>query len=140
MPTMKPSIMSSLAVLALAATLSFPVSGEPADSAELDRLRDRVSDLEARIERLEAGLADTDAELEAAKPPEVVPGGWRKAANWRVLEKGLEGWRVREILGEPGDTWRVSKFEYYAYGEGGLVRFYLGRVKSWEVPAGLDAE
>jgi hypothetical protein len=137
---MKSSIPSALAVLVFAAGLSLPVSAEPADSGELERLRDRVSDLEARIERLEAGLADADAAIEAARPPEVVPGGWRKSANWRVIEKGQEGWRVREILGEPGDTWRVSKFEYYAYGEGGLVRFYLGRVKSWEVPDGLDLE
>jgi hypothetical protein len=140
MSTVKSSITSVPIVFALAAGLSLPVAAEPADSVEVERLRDRVSDLEARIERLEAGLADTDAALEAAKPPEVVPGGWRQAANWRVLDKGLEGWRVREILGEPDDTWKVSKFEYYAYGDGGLVRFYLGRVKSWELPEGLDPE
>lgn len=137
---MNPSIASTLGILVLAAGLSVPAVAEPADGAEVDRLRDRVSDLEARIERLEAGLADTDAALEAAKPPEVVPGGWRQAANWRVLETGMEGWRVREILGDPDDTWKVSKFEYYAYGDGGLIRFYLGRVKSWEVPEGVNPE
>lgn len=127
--------------LLLLAAISLPAAtAEPADRAEVERLRDRVTELEARIERLEAGLATTDAALEASKPPEPVPGGWRKAANWRVLEKGLEGWRVREILGEPDRSWQVSKFEYYSYGDDGLVRFYLGRVRSWDTPVALDPE
>jgi hypothetical protein len=120
------------------AFVSLPLAA--AESTELERLRDRVVELETRVERLEAGLADTDATLEANKPPEPVPGGWRKAANWRVLEKGMEGWRVREILGAPDRSRQVSKFEYYSYGDEGLVRFYLGRVKSWDLPRGLDPE
>lgn len=127
-------------VLTLMMALCAPaLFAAPADQSELEALRERIVELEARVQRLESELASTDAALEAAKPPEVMPGGWRRQANWRVLEKGMEGFRVKEILGEPDNTRRARKFEYYEYGNG-LVRFYLGRVKSWEVPDGLDPE
>jgi hypothetical protein len=51
----------------------------------------------------------------------------------------MEPYRVEEILGEAEAERRVKKFEYWSYGNG-ILRFYLGRLKSWEVPDGLDAD
>jgi outer membrane murein-binding lipoprotein Lpp len=110
-----------------------------ASEADLQAMERRLQALEARVEKLEADLVATDAAVDAVQPLEPVPGGWRKKANWRVLDKGMQPHEVREVLGEPEDTRRVSKFEYWSYGNG-LIRFYFNRVKSWELPDGLDPE
>jgi len=96
-------------------------------------------DLQQRVEKLESDLASTDAAVVAVQPPKVVPGGWRKQANWRVLDKGMEKHRVEEILGPREGSRRVGKFEYWSYGNG-LLRFYFGRLKSWEIPDGIEPD
>ncbi|MCB1772968.1 MAG: hypothetical protein KDI88_05090 [Gammaproteobacteria bacterium] len=130
--------VSSLSCLVLFASSLFTLQVAAADP-EIEALKQQLLDLQQRVEKLEAGLATTDAAVEAVKPPEVVPGGWRKQANWRVLDKGMETHRVEEILGAADSTRRVGKFEYWEYGNG-LLRFYLGRLKSWEIPDGIDPD
>lgn len=107
------------------------------DSARLDALEARVQELEERLARFEAigeaRLAGKDV------PPEPVEGGWRKAYNWGLLERGMEDYDVEAVLGEPDRTKRISKFDHWLYGDGRL-RFYLGRLKSWELPSGLEAD
>jgi hypothetical protein len=130
--------VSIVSGLVLAASLLVSAHVAAADP-EIEALRQQVLELQQRVEKLEAGLATTDAAVVAVQPPKVVPGGWRKQANWRVLDKGMEEHRVEEILGAPESTRRANKFEYWSYGNG-LLRFYFGRLKSWEIPDGIESD
>lgn len=130
--------VSFASCLVLVASLFVSMQVAAADP-EIEALKQQLLNLQQRVEKLEAGLASTDAAVDAVQPPKVVPGGWRKQANWRVLDKGMETHRVEEILGEAESTRKVNKFEYWSYGNG-LLRFYFGRLKSWEIPDGIDAD
>lgn len=121
----------------VAALLCVPVVAAADDSAAIEDLRQQLRSLQQRVEQLEAGMQTQQAAVEAVQPLRPVAGGWRQAQNWRLLEKGQEGHVVEGFLGEPDNTRRVAKFEYWEYGDG-LLRFYLGRLKSWELPAGLE--
>lgn len=120
------------AIILAAATVS-------ADSPQV-----QIDALNARVEALEARLAQVEAIAEARRKgaeeqPTPVAGGWRKAYNWGLLEKGMGPSAVESFLGEPEHTLRISKFDHWLYGDGRL-RFYLGRLKSWELPGNLDPE
>jgi hypothetical protein len=123
-------------------TLSVAASGiAAADTAvedpSIEALQQQVRDLQTRVERLEATLRE-GVPVNPARTVQPLPGGWRQAANWQLLSKGLEPHEVIEILGEPQRRRSGNKFEYWEYGDG-LARLYLRRLKSWEVPTGIAA-
>lgn len=106
---------------------------------QLEALRQQLQALQVRVDSLEARLdGEVNAAIAAAASgPQPVEGGWRKAHNWSILDKGMGTTEVATILGEPQRQKTVSKFEYWFYGDG-KVRFYLDRLKSWETPGGID--
>lgn len=109
-----------------------PASILAADDAAIEALRQEIEDLRQRVQRLEGKFASA----EAAKPAHVakpVEGGWRVERNWNLLVAGMERSGVVEILGEPENTRRVGKFDFWEYGKG-EVKLYLGRLKSWRKP------
>ena len=106
-----------------------------ADAGDIEALRQQLVELQARVAALEARLGDV-AVVVAADP---VPGGWHKAVNWSLLESGMEAHRVVEILGEPDSRKRVSKFEFWTYGDS-KMSLYMGRLKKWEIPSGIEGE
>lgn len=107
-------------------------------SSEVERLHQQVSDLQARVQQLEERM-DQGVPVNRALEVQPVEGGWRQAFNWSLLDGGMQTSRVSEILGEPDRRRSVSKFEFWHYGDEGLLRFYLGRLKSWEIPSGIAA-
>lgn len=123
-------------MLPLAVATSFAT--DTAAQAEIDALKQQLNQLQARVERLEAQWQQ-GVPVNPALDVQPVPGGWRKAANWQMLDEGMPAHRVYEILGEPQRQRTVRKFELLEYGDG-VVRLYLGRLKSWEVAHGLDAD
>ena len=93
----------------------------------------RFTSLERRVAALEARLGDEPPRLPAPTPDE----RWRVVANWRSgIRLGASESDVRRALGEPrkikgGDftDWYYSKAEF-----GSFVRFYKGKVHSWNEP------
>lgn len=126
------------AVLALLSWWLLPATAAADLSAEVELLRQQVRDLQARVEQLE-GRVQQGLPVNRALEVQPVAGGWREEFNWSLLDDGMQTSRVSEILGEPERTRSVSKFDYWHYGDDGLLRFYLGRLKSWEVPTGIAA-
>lgn len=126
------------AVLALLSWWLLPAAAAADLSAEVELLRQQVRDLQARVEQLE-GRVQQGLPVNRALEVQPVAGGWREEFNWSLLDDGMQTSRVSEILGEPERTRSVSKFDYWHYGDDGLLRFYLGRLKSWEVPTGIAA-
>lgn len=111
---------------------------ESTQGTEVEMLKQQIQDLQVRVEQLEQQIQQRSVSAPVASM-EPVPGGWRKQANWALLSAGMSGHRVREILGEPQDETTVSKFEFWEYGDG-KARLYMGRLKSWEIPSGLDGQ
>lgn len=109
-----------------------PVSGFAADEAAIEALRKEIADLRARVERLEGDVA-SGVPVNPARVIQPAEGGWRTAGNWDLLAKGMGDDRVVEILGEAERVRAVGKYEFWHYGSG-VVRFYLGRLKSWDRP------
>ena len=101
-------------------------------------MRQQILDLQKRVERLE-GKVEQGPPPSAVQELQPVAGGWRKAHNWKMLAEGMTPYRVKEILGEPERQKTVNKFEFWYYGDGKL-RIYLRRLKSWDVPGGLERE
>lgn len=126
------------AALALLSWWLVPGSAAADLSAEVELLRQQLGELQARVEQLE-GRVQQGLPVNRALEVQPVEGGWRQEFNWSLLDRGMQTSRVSEILGEPGRKRSVSKFDYWHYGDDGLLRFYLGRLKSWEVPAGVGA-
>ena len=130
----------------IAALLLLPLTGIPAahaadagtTEAQIEALRQQVMELQSRVERLE-GQYDQGVPVNPALKVQPVPGGWHKTANWKLLANGMTADRVVEILGAADNERSVSKFELWDYGDG-KVRFYLGRLKSWDIPSGIDPE
>ena len=128
------------ALLLLTLSLAAPgvAAADPAaEGPSIEALQQQVRDLQTRVERLEATLRE-GVPVNPARAVQPLPGGWRQAANWQLLSKGLEPHEVIEILGEPQRRRSGNKFEYWEYGDG-LARLYLRRLKSWEVPTGIAA-
>jgi hypothetical protein len=124
------------AASALFACWLVPGSAAADLSAEVELLRQQVRDLQARVEQIE-GRVQQGLPVNRALEVQPVAGGWREEFNWSLLDSGMQTFRVSEILGEPERRRSVSKFDYWHYGEDGLLRFYMGRLKSWEVPGGI---
>ena len=110
----------------------------PSEDSEIEALKRQVLDLQTRLEHLEHRI-EQGVPVNMALEVEPVAGGWRKEYNWRLLSEGMTDKRVREILGEPDRQKTVKKFEFWYYGDG-KVRVYMRRLKSWEIPGGIDSE
>jgi hypothetical protein len=129
-----PALLLALA----AASPKLPAADVSSEAITIEALQQQVRDLQTRVDRLEATLQQ-GVPVNPAKTVQPIPGGWKKAANWNLLTKGMATHEVTEILGEPQRRRSVNKFEFWEYGDG-LARLYLRRLKSWEVPTGIDAQ
>ena len=142
MPHTGPATTRWARMLLLLSLLVVSAAGLSADgfqqSDEIATLKQQVRDLQARVERLEQ-TAQQEAMVESELNSAPVPGGWRKQTNWALLTKGMTDYRVKEILGEPQHEKTVNKFEFWEYGDG-KARLYMRRLKSWEVPSGIDRQ
>lgn len=107
-----------------------------ADASRMEALQQQVEELRGRVQRLEAQM-QAGVPAHPVRKVRPVSGGWREAANWGLLAKGLSDYEVEEILGEPQGRKTVNKYEFWHYGDG-IARFYLGRLKSWESPDGIE--
>ena len=131
-----------LVLLPLLGAAMHSQAAEPAsDSQLIESLQREVRELRERVERLEAerqrpAPATTPLVAQPVPPAEPVPGGGRIASNWGLLKPGQTDEEVAEILGEPDNRRTIRKFELWEYGDG-IVRFYLRRLKSWEMPEGI---
>lgn len=128
-----PRLLLSLSLFAPLA----PAADE-SQQEQIEALKQQLQDLQERVERLE-GEVQQGLPVNTARKIEPVPGGWRKAHNWKLLEKGLSDYEVVEILGEPDRQKTVKKFEFWYYGDGRL-RVYMRRLKSWDIPSGISSE
>lgn len=126
-----------LVSLLLCTSAPLPVQAHE-DDTEIELLRQQILDLQKRVERLE-GEVEQGVPSSAAQALQPLAGGWRKAHNWKVLAEGMTAYRVKEVLGEPERQKTVKNFEFWYYGDG-KVRLYLRRLKSWDLPSGLDSE
>ncbi len=113
-------------------------AAEPASDRQLiEALQQEVRELRERVERLEAERQQPAAAAPTVAQP--VPPAGRTPSNWGLLEKGQTDEEVARILGEPDNRRTVKKFEFWEYDDG-IVRFYLRRLKSWEVPQGVAGQ
>ena len=122
---------TALMLCAVTIALS-PTAGSAADEAALNALRQEIADLRARVERLEGELA-AGVPVNPARVVQPVEGGWHAPQNWALLTEGMMPDRVIEVLGEADRVRVINKYEYWHYGDG-VVRFYLGRLRSWDAP------
>ena len=133
------SIISLVLLLSLTTGSSLCLSADKrSQQQEIEALKQSLSELQARVDKLEGQFAK-GMPLNPAPTLQPVAGGWRKQANWDLLSKGMERHRVLEILGEPQDSKKVNKFEFWEYGDG-KVSMYLRRLKSWKIPSGIDTD
>ena len=124
-----------LTTLLAAPTSVSAVDGTPAEQ-EIKALQQQAQELQDRVDRLEERMA-RGVPVNRADEVEPVPGGWREAFNWNLLVRGMTMEEVIEILGEPQKRRSANKYEFWEYGDG-LVRMYLRRLRSWDVPGGID--
>jgi hypothetical protein len=117
-------------LFALFAIFSQPVY---AQDAELLRLRQEISELEAKIEELEGLLNECIASREKGIADQY---GWQNKMNWRKLEMGMPQAKVRAILGEPTKVIKgVKTLWYYPNIYGGFVSFDKnGNAVGWNEP------
>lgn len=133
-----PTCYPALLLMTLSGAAPGVAAADPAaEGPGIEALQRQVRDLQTRVDRLEATLRE-GVPVNPARTVQPLPGGWRQAANWQLLSKGMEPHEVAEILGEPQRRRSGKKFEYWEYGDG-LARLYLRRLKSWEVPTGIAA-
>jgi len=142
MPYPKPvsiaRVSAALALSLLVSASSTFAANETQQAKEIEALKQQLKDLQARVERLEK-REDKGFSFDVAPEVEPIPGGWRTAHNWNLLEKGMTDYQVEAILGEPDRQKRVKKFEFWYYGDGKLS-VYMRRLKSWDTPSGIDSE
>lgn len=126
------AILSVAWLLSIGLGLGAVAQAEPA--ADIQVLQQQVKDLQARVSLLEKKMFRQQVGGEGAElTPK--PGGWKVGYNWQLMRSGLDRHQVRERLGEPENSHAVGKFTIWEYGDG-QVKFYLGRVSSFE-PATL---
>ena len=131
-----PACFGLILAIFLAAQASASAAGGTPAEQEIRTLQQQVRELQERVDRLEASMA-RGVPVNRAEEVEPVPGGWREAFNWSLLVKGMTMEEVIEILGEPQKRRSANKYEFWEYGDG-LVRIYLRRLRSWDVPGGID--
>ncbi|MCG6967114.1 MAG: hypothetical protein LJE59_11445 [Chromatiaceae bacterium] len=128
---------SALLLSAVAlASASLSAAETTMEQAAIEALQQQIRDLQVRVDRLE-GKVQQGLPVNAAQTVQPIPGGWRKAANWSLLIKGMTDGEVIDILGEPQQQRSANKFEFWEYGDG-MARLYMRRLKSWDIPTGID--
>ncbi len=111
------------------------------DQSPIVELRNRLADVERRLDLLErierAGPAAPRPDL----PPHPAPtgsGSWKDIRNWRMLEVGQGESDVRALLGEPLRVDRDPGMTTWYYAKGSLirsvVRFGDRGLTSWSEP------
>ena len=119
-----------VSLFALLALSSQPVQAQDEETLQL---RQKISELEAKIEKLEGLLDECVA---SRKKVEANEYGWQNKMNWRKLEMGMSQAQVRSILGEPTKVIEgVKILWYYPNIYGGFVSFdRSGNIVGWNEP------
>ena len=125
-------------LLSLLLYVPFALAADESQQDQIEALRQQLRDLQERVERLESEVEQA-VPVNMAPKVEPVAGGWRKEHNWKLLAEGMSDYEVKAILGEPDRQKTVKKFEFWYYGDGNL-RVYMRRLKSWDIPSGIDGE
>ena len=104
-----------------------------AQQEEVPQLRQKIAELEAKIERLEALLKDCN---DYRKEQPTHQYGWQNKKNWRRLKMGMTESQVKTILGEPAKTIQgIRTLWYYPNIYCGYVSFDKdGRLTGWNEP------
>lgn len=123
-------VRGMVGLFALLALFSQPIQAE---DEEILQLRQKISELEAKVEKLE-GLLDEC--MASRKKGEADEYGWQNKMNWRKLEMGMSQAQVRSILGEPTKVIEgVKILWYYPNIYGGFVSFdRSGNIVGWNEP------
>jgi hypothetical protein len=117
-------------LFALFAIFSQPIH---AQDEEVFQLRQKISELEAKMEKLEGLLNECIASRKKGIADDY---GWQNKMNWRKLEMGMSQTQVRTILGEPTKVIQgVKTLWYYPNIYGGFVSFdKSGNIVGWNEP------
>lgn len=126
--------MKKVLIALLLGSLAGSFSAQAAND-EVAQLRAQLEALQKRVDALERDI-DIGIAINPARKVKPQPGGWKNPDNWKLIAKGMEPHRVREILGQPSRIRDRRTFDYWEYPKGQLT-FYGGRVKSIKPPAGL---
>jgi outer membrane protein assembly factor BamE (lipoprotein component of BamABCDE complex) len=104
-----------------------------AQEDEISGLRQRVTELEQKVELLEILLKEC---TEARQKQEASSYGWQNKKNWRSLQIGMSESQVREALGEPVKVIQgIKTLWYYPNFYGGYVSFdENGNLTGWNEP------
>jgi hypothetical protein len=122
--------LSTVFALAVQVLLTEPIA---AQENEILQLRQKISELELRVNQLEGLLKDCN---EARKTGTSEKHGWQNKKNWRKLAVGMQEDQVQGILGEPTKVIQgVKTLWYYPNIYGGYVTFDdKGRLIGWNEP------
>jgi hypothetical protein len=126
-----PVVITGLAVIFFSlAHLSQPVH---AQEDQIQKLQQRIVELEKRIKALEADLKVCIESRMAARASEY---GWQNKKNWRRLETGMPQDQVETILGEPVKVIKGYRtLWYYPNIYCGYVSFdEKGNLTGWSEP------
>ena len=123
----------TIGMVGLFALLALPSHPIQAQDKEILQLRQKISELETRIEELERLLNECLASREKGAADEY---GWQNKMNWRKLEMGMSQSQVQSILGKPTKVIKgVKTLWYYPNIYGGFVSFdQSGNIVGWNEP------
>ena len=112
---------------------SFPTPILYAQNNEVQKLKQKISELESKIKELEALHVQYDKQKKALPNP---GDGWQNRKNWRSLEPGMSSKKVQDLLGKPIKKIEgVKTFWYYPNIYCGYVSFdEKGNLIGWNEP------